>query len=75
MPPYYKELFCVLLESEATPGDSLEGGQIRLLTAKMRLNFSKTSRKLKLSSATQTSGKVWGKMRFCSTHAQQIGCN
>ena len=59
--------FCVLLEWEpaGTQNYCWDGGQIRLLTAKMRLNFSKTSRKLKLSSATQTSGKVWGKISFC----------
>ena len=39
-------------------------GQIRLLMAEMRLNFSKTSRKLKLISATQTSGKFGGKWVF-----------
>ena len=55
---------CVLLEWDGTQNDCWVGGQIRLLTAKMRLKFSKTSRKLKLSSATQTSGKVWGKMSF-----------
>ena len=39
-------------------------GQIRLLMAEMRLNFSKTSGKLKLISATQTSGKFGGKWVF-----------
>ena len=75
-----KKHFCVSPEKE-TPLTTRLGrwtncrGQIRLLTVKMRLNFSKTSRKLKLSSATQTSGKVGGKMSFCSTHAQQIRRN